>query len=101
MTSTFSGPGGSLVADIEVSSLAAYAAWRSAGEIYLVGRVGARRSDVSSDTAGVEEKSETGASYGAGLGYRLGERLSIEADYTVIGSDVGWAMLSARYVFGL
>ena len=98
---TFSGPGGSLTDDIDVSSIAAYAAYRSAGELYFSARIGARRSDVSADEGAVEDDSETGASFGAGLGYRLGERLSVEADYTLIGSDVSRLMVSGRYALGL
>ena len=98
---TLGGSGGSRTSDFDVTSLAAYAAYRSAGPIYFTARVGVRTSDLSSDGDVLEESSDTGASFGGGLGYRLGERLAVEADYTLIGSDVSWLMLSARYAFGL
>ena len=98
---TFSGPGGTVSADIDVGTFAAYAAWRSSGQIYFSGRLGVRRSDVSSDVEGAPDDSDTGASFGAGLGYRLAERLSVEATYTLIGSDVSWLLLSGRYAFDL
>lgn len=89
------GPGGSL--DVGTQSIAAYATYRSPGQLYLVGKIGLVKVDFTESRFG--DSSESGLSYGFGGGYRLSESLGIELDYTVVEEDMDWMLLSARYHF--
>ncbi len=89
----FSGNAGSIDADVDSTSI--YAAYRSSGPLYFVGRIGVTSVKVSIDGFGSE--SDSGLSYGLGGGYRLMPNLTLEADYTMVDQDTDWLMLSVRY----
>ena len=89
------GPAGSL--DVDVVSIAAYAAYRSSGAGYFVGRIGYVSLDLSAPE--IPSETETGLSYGFGGGYRATPELSFELDYTIVEEDTDWLLVSARYHF--
>lgn len=78
--------------DVSISTQALYAAFRSAGALYLIGKVGVLREEVE---IGAASATDTGASVGAGVGLSLGIA-RVELQYTVIESDVAYVSLGLR-----
>lgn len=73
----------------EVETLALYGVYRSPGTIYVKGKIGVLNEDVSIDVGGIEAaESDTGGSLGIGGGIRIGDRTSLEIEYTIIEEDV-------------
>lgn len=80
-------PGG----EWDIETLAAYGAFRTAGPVFLKIKAGYLREDVSvsSGNFSVSGK-DSGLSFGAGGGFRLGEKAAFELEYTVIEDDVNF-----------
>lgn len=76
----------------DADSTAVYGTYRSAGDIYLLGKIGF----ASLDGAG---ESESGLSFGLGAGIATGNGISIEAEYTVLDSDVSFFGLTGKISF--
>lgn len=71
--------------DIRLTTLAFYASYRSHGNVYLKGKFGVLFEDVESGNNSVED---SGASYGLGVGFRLGGGNMLEIEYTSVEEDV-------------
>jgi len=83
--------------DVDVTTLAFYAAYRSSGPLYFIGRLGYVSIELAAEE--LTDNDETGLSYGVGGGYKLTPNLGFELDYTVVEEDTDWLMLSARFNF--
>jgi hypothetical protein len=75
---------------------AIYGVYRSEGNAYFLAKIGGLKEEIS--FLGSSE-SETGLSYGIGGGFRVNDNFSLEAEYTIIESDVNFLGLGARYKF--
>lgn len=88
--------------DLDIRTAAGYAAYRSSGPLYFIGRIGlvsmTRSIDDVRDNIALED-SESGLSFGFGGGYRLSPNLGLELDYTIVAADTDWLLVSARYSF--
>ncbi len=76
--------------DLNVDTAALYAAFRSAGPIYLIAKAGGAWIDRTG------RGSDTGASYGVGVGFSLA-LLDLELEYTRIHNDVDFLSLGVRF----
>lgn len=76
----------------DVDSTAVYGTYRSAGDMYLLGKIGV----ASLDGFG---ESDTGLSFGLGAGIATGSGIAIEAEYTVLDSDVSFFGLTGKINF--
>src|SRR5690606_38216098 len=76
----------------DVDSTAVYGTYRSAGDMYLLGKIGV----ASLDGFG---ESDTGLSFGLGAGIATGSGIAIEAEYTVLDSDVSFFVLTGKINF--
>lgn len=77
-----------------VASTGLYLAYRTAGPIYLKGRVGLMKAELTGDFA----ESENGESFGVAIGLDL-PLFGLELDYTLIDDDVGFTSLVIIYNF--
>lgn len=75
---------------------AIYGAYRSEGSVYFLAKIGAAREEASIYG---ESETDTGASYGIGGGFRVNDTFSLEAEYTIIESDVNFLGIGARFQF--
>lgn len=85
-------------ADIDVRSAGVYAAYRSSGPAYFIGRVGFINVTTSADFLS-EDESDSGSSLGLGAGYRLNPNLGLELEYTIATDETDWVLVSTRYSF--
>lgn len=83
--------------DIDISTLAGYAAFRSSGEWYFLARLGVVQYELKSSQR--PDFSATGASYSFGAGYKVQQNLRLELDFTIVESDTNWLLVAARYSF--
>lgn len=81
---------GALAGDYDVETLSAYGGFRSAGQLFWKAKVGLSWWDVAVEGAGAAEDDGTSLSFGAGGGWRLNENTGIEAEYTIIDSDISF-----------
>ncbi|MFA0811736.1 porin family protein [Microbulbifer epialgicus] len=70
------------------ATMALYATYRSQGDIYFKGRLGYLREELYVDYFG--EYSDSGTSAGIGAGFKLTEKVTFEAEYTIIEADVDY-----------
>ena len=61
-------------------------------QLYAKGKLGVLREEIKS-------QSDTGMSFGAGLGYRVNNMISLEGEFTLIEEDVNFFSISAKYRF--
>ena len=82
-----------------IDTIAVYAVHRSAGDTYFKGKVGFLNEDISITIPGYVpfSGSDSGLSFGVGVGFEVGKSSRIEFEYTLIEADVN--MLSATYLF--
>ncbi|HEX7044030.1 MAG TPA: outer membrane beta-barrel protein [Burkholderiales bacterium] len=77
-----------------IETLALYGVYRSGEYGYVKVKAGALRQDVSCTGTGRSICGrESGISYGAGLGFRLNEKVGIELEYTVIEEDIAFVSI--------
>lgn len=96
---TITGPGGSITGEWEVQTLAIYAAYRSAGDLYFKGKIGFLDEDVDLTLGGTTTNaSDTGMSLGLGAGWNIGTG-GIEAEYTIIEEDVSFFSIAYHHYF--
>lgn len=78
--------------DYDVETLSAYGGFRSAGQLFWKAKVGLSWWDFAVDgaPAGTGEDDDVSLSFGAGGGWRLNENTGIEAEYTIIDSDISF-----------
>lgn len=79
--------------DVSIDTLAAYGVFRTAGPVYFIGKAGVLREEVE---VGPVSESDTGLSFGAGVGFSLGVA-QIEVEYTVIEEDVSFLSAGVRF----
>jgi len=95
VTRTVSGgdaPGGGW----DINTWAVYGAYRTAGAAFLKARVGYLNEHVSVSGPGSASisGSDSGISFGAGGGFRLGKKAAFEIEYTVIEDDISFLSLA-------
>ena len=89
-----------LKGDWDVDTQAAYVAARLGDPFYIKVRYGVLREDVSVKVAGISEsESDTGASWGAALGWMITPQWDVQVDGTMIESDLNYWNASLKYHF--
>ena len=78
--------------DVEVETVGIYLAGRTAGPIYLKGRLGY----VDVDVEGPLNVDDSGATYGLGVGVSTGV-IQLELEYTQINSDISFLSVSVQF----
>ena len=78
---------------VNIDTQAIYAAFRTAGPVYLIAKAGVLREEV--DIGGFSE-SDSGLSGGIGVGFSLGVA-QLELEYTMVEEDVAYASLGVRF----
>ncbi|WP_226703949.1 outer membrane beta-barrel protein [Microbulbifer elongatus] len=73
-------------ADYSISTLGAYATYRSQGDLYFKGRLGYLNESV--DFGDGADGSDSGLSAGLGMGFSFSEAVNFEAEYTLVEEDV-------------
>lgn len=82
----------------DINTLALYGALRSGGPVYFKAKAGYLSEDVSISRPGVlATGSDSGLSYGLGIGWRLSGGSRLEVEYTLVEKDVN--MLSLGFIF--
>lgn len=76
----------------DVDTLGVYGTYRSAGNAYFLGKIGFATIDGGGDD-------ESGLSFGVGGGIATSGNIAIEAEYTVLDSDVSFFGLTAKLTF--
>ncbi|MFS1522923.1 outer membrane beta-barrel protein [Microbulbifer sp. 2304DJ12-6] len=71
-----------------ISTQAVYTTYRTQGDIYFKGRFGYLNEEVGVKSFG--NVSDSGASVGVGVGFKLAENISFEAEYTLIQEEVDY-----------
>jgi hypothetical protein len=69
--------------DYSIDTMGVYATYRSPGAVYFKGRLGV----INEEVLGVDD---TGTSAGLGIGFKAGESVQLEAEYTLIEQDVNF-----------
>jgi len=95
---SLTGPRGSINDEMEMDTMALYLTSRTSGDIFLKLKYGVITQDISSGIQ--DETNTTGSSYGLGVGYRISQSLSVEAEYVRVDQDGGWMIASGRFSFG-
>ena len=86
--------------DWDVDTQAIYAVVRAGKTVYGKLRAGVLREDVSIDIAGISaEEDDTSFTAGLGAGWRVTEKLALEAEYTFIESDLDFYSIGVNYSF--
>lgn len=80
-------------AKVDIDTIAAYLAFRTAGPIYFKAKGGFLQEDVS---VGSYSETDSGASYGVGIGFGIGIA-QLELEYTQVESDVGFVSLGVQF----
>jgi hypothetical protein len=79
--------------DLQVDTRGLYAAFRTAGPVYLIAKAGMVRTEIE---AGGVSQSDTDTAYGAGLGFSIGIA-QFELEYTRMHEDVDFVSLGLRF----
>lgn len=92
------------VGELDISSIAITAAFRTEGPLYLLAKVGLLHEKVKASGFGFygyssANESDTGLTLGLGGGYRVSKQFGLEAEYSIIESDVSFIGLSANVYF--
>jgi opacity protein-like surface antigen len=86
--------------DMDVTTMAIYAAFRTPGKGYFLAKLGLISEEVELSAAGNSiSEDDTGMSYGLGGGYNFGEKFALEGEYTIIEEDVDYIGVTARFKF--
>ena len=95
--------------EVEIESIAIYAAFRSQGELYFKGRFGYIKNKYTTTISNLEILGETintsdsdtedGLSFGFGLGYFIGQSSSLDFEYTQLDHDVEFMSLGFSHHF--
>ena len=89
---------------LDIQTMALYFVFRTPGNVYFKAKAGVLHEKIdgsggncnyyysysSCSSASLSEK-DTGLSAGVGIGFMLGKSVSLEAEYTIIEEDVGYA----------
>jgi len=86
--------------DFDIDTFGGYGVFRSAGNAYIMGKIGLVKEDLTASN-GLTSISEddSGTSLGIGAGFRAGEHLAAELEYTLIEEDMDFlgATFYARF----
>ncbi len=86
--------------DLDFDTHALYAAIRYGETFYFKAKLGFIREEAKFKFGGVSvSDNDTGASTGIGVGYRFGKNFFVEAEYTIIESDVDYFSIGAAFQF--
>lgn len=80
----------------DADTLAVYAAYRTAGDLYVKGKAGYLNQDVKGTGGGasnITSGDESGFSYGIGAGWRLDRKSALEIEYTVASDELKFISL--------
>lgn len=78
---------------VSIDTQAVYAAFRTAGPVYVIAKAGVLREEV--DIGGLSE-SDSGLAGGVGIGFSVGVA-QLELEYTLVEEDVAYASLGIRF----
>jgi hypothetical protein len=79
--------------DVNVNTQAVYGAIRTAGPVYVIGKLGVLREEVE---IGSISDSDTGVSAGIGVGFSIG-LAQMEVQYTVVEEDISYLSVGVRF----
>jgi outer membrane immunogenic protein len=79
--------------DVNVNTQAVYGAFRTAGPVYVIGKVGLLREEVE---IGSISETDTGMSAGVGVGFSVG-LAQLELQYTVVEEDISYLSVGVRF----
>ena len=88
--------------DFSVWTLAAYGVYRYrfTDAVYLKAKLGVLHEDVERDgLLDSDTASDTGGAGGLGLGFVVGESLTVEAEYTIVEEDIQFFNVGLHYAF--
>ncbi len=86
--------------DMDLTTMAIYATFRSEGQGYFLTKIGFLKEELELSNASASENiDDTGLSYGIGGGFKLGDQFALEAEYTIIEQDVDYFGLTGRVLF--
>ncbi len=86
--------------DWDVDTFALYGAYRFGGDLYGKVKLGYLNEHASASVPGASfSGTDNGASAGIGAGWQLSPQTAIEAEYTIIESDVNFLSLGFNYTF--
>ncbi len=88
----------------DINTFAVYGVYRSSGNIYFKGKVGFLNEDVSINvnafgTPISAAGSDSSASLGVGVGWRIPDSNSLELEYTIVEEDIDFLSLGYNYHF--
>lgn len=86
---------GAIPGDWKIETLAGYAAYRTAGNVYVKAKTGILHQDVKVSTAAAAPFAgqDTGFSFGSGIGWRFNRKTGLELEYTVLEEDLTFLSL--------
>lgn len=79
----------------DADAIAAYGAFRTAGNIYIKAKAGLLKQDIER-SGGPLNARDSGLTYGAGVGWRVNSKAGLEIEYTLMSDDL--SCLSLTYV---
>jgi outer membrane immunogenic protein len=79
--------------DVSINTQAIYGAFRTAGPIYVIGKLGLLRHEIE---VGPYSESDSGLAGGVGIGFSVGVA-QLELEYTQVEEDVGYLSLGVRF----
>jgi len=86
--------------DWDIDTQAAHIAVRMGKRAYLKVRYGVVHNDISVKVAGFNRsESDTGGSWGGAIGWMFTEHWGVQADGTLVDSDVNYWNLGVKYQF--
>lgn len=86
--------------EVETETFGIYGTFRSADNVYLMGKVGIVEEEVSGSAGGFSSsESDSGLSLGIGVGTKLNNHFAAELEYTIIEQDVDYIGLNTRFLF--
>lgn len=81
-------------ADWDIETLAAYLAYRTAGDVFLKAKAGYGWWDVNVDRFATRfEDDDWDFTFGAGVGFRFSRKAGLEVEYTVVQEDIDFLSL--------
>ena len=85
----------------DMYTAAFYAAFRSSGNLYFKGKLGYLYENVNASISGLfsDSASDSGFSYGVGAGWKIGDGLGLELEYTIIEEDIDFISLGVNLGF--
>ena len=80
--------------------MAIYGTFRSEGRAYFLAKAGLVKEEIEISGGGSSVSvDDTGMSYGIGGGFKLSDKIAIEAEYTLVEEDVSYVGATARFLF--